>query len=62
MVAAQFVRQIAELDRVAMADHHQALDHVFQLAHVAGPRILGERGDGLGRDRAHGRRPVAELL
>jgi hypothetical protein len=33
-------------------EHHAALDHVFQLADVAGPVVIEQRAHGVGRERA----------
>ena len=41
-------RQVGERDRVARHHDHQPLDHVAQLAHVAGPAVAAQAGRGAG--------------
>src|SRR5262245_1499168 len=55
--AVQRARQVGEADLAAAAQHHQPLDQVLELAHVARPVVAHERFHGLGRDAAR-----AELL
>src|SRR5262249_16469463 len=43
--AAQRRRQVLEIDRAAAGEDHRALERVAQLAHVARPVVLLERGD-----------------
>ena len=44
--AAEFIRQVAQLNRLARGEDGGALDNVAQLAEVAGPLVAGEgRGD-----------------
>ena len=42
--------EIVDLDRLVPAGDDQALDHVLELAHVAGPRVVAQGADGLRRD------------
>src|SRR5690606_10310394 len=44
------IRQIAEPERVRSAQHGRAFDHVLELAHVAGPGVVGELLQHLGTD------------
>src|SRR6266480_3548527 len=60
MVREQHVgRKIVEADRSGVAQRDRALDHVLQLADVAGPRILLQRGERL---RGHAVDPLSQLL
>ncbi len=51
-VAHDIAGQVGQPDQVGGGGDHQALHHVFQLAHVARPSVAGERPGGLRRQRA----------
>ena len=41
----QKIRQVVDGDLIADGQHHQAFDHVFQFADIAGPAISAEVGN-----------------
>ncbi|MBP1637187.1 MAG: hypothetical protein H6Q10_3761 [Acidobacteria bacterium] len=52
-------RQVVHLDRLGLPGHHQPLEHVLQLAHVPGPRVLEQGRQRLRGHRARRVRPLA---
>ena len=56
-------RQIGHLEQLALGHHERALDHVFQLVHVAGPVVLHQATERALAHGAHRRAgPVAQLV